>query len=126
MRTLDYTSSIIRSAAILTNSYVAGTVLENVHGLNQIVLLASFTKGNLTTLELKFEFSTDNTTWYQETFQAVSGATATETLGEHQTSATGNLRILVPIKDRYVRVSAKGTGDVTNSSLLLTVISGTV
>ena len=59
-------------------------------------------------------------------FSAISGGTDTMTLGEHKVSATGNYRIAIPIKDRYVKISAKGTGTVTSSSLAISAIVGTV
>ena len=123
---LDYKIESVRAAAILTGSYVAGTVLEQKQGKNQLVLLVNFTKGSLTTAEIKVEFSPDNSSYYQETFQSVSGGTATETLGEHTISATGLYRIMIPIKDRYVKVSAKGTGTVTSSSMTIDAVIGEV
>jgi len=126
MANSDYAISSVREAAILTGSYVAGTVIEQTHRQNQAVILVSFTKGSLTTAEIKVDFSPDNSTWYQETFQSVTGGTATETLGEHQIGASGNYRILIPIKDRYIRVSTKGTGTVTNSLMAIDLIQGEV
>jgi len=121
----DYLSpQTIRAAAILTTGYVAATVLDTQAKFNQLVIYNAFTIGSLTTAELKVDFSHDGTTWYQETFQAISSGTATETLGEHQWNASGNRRILVPLKDRYVRVSVKGTGTVTNSSMEVLAILG--
>lgn len=126
MSSLNYQSSLVRADAILTGTYVAGTVLEEEHEENQLVLLVDFTKGSLTTAEIKVEFSPDNTNYYQETFQSITGGTATESVGEHQLSATGAYRILVPIKDRYIKISAKGTGTVTASSMKITSIVGQV
>ena len=123
---LDYAITEVRSSAVLTGTYVAGTVVEQVHEQNQAALYVSFTIGSLTTAEIKVDFSPDNSTWYQETFQSVSSGTATETLGEHQIDATGNYRIMIPIKDRYIRVSAKGTGTVTNSLMAISLIQGEV
>lgn len=122
----DYVTHAVRSSAILTTSYVAGTVISEAERNNQLVLLVSFTKGSLTSAEIKVEFSPDGTTYYQETFQSISTGTATETVGEHQISATGNYRIMVPIKDRYIKVSAKGTGTVTSSAMAITAVLGDV
>ncbi len=123
---LDYEFQSVRAAAVLTTSYVTGTVLEQKHDQNQLVLLVNFTIGSLTTAEIRVETSPDNTNFYQETFQSVSGGTATETRGEHTINATGLYRILIPIKDRYIRVSAKGTGTVTNSSMTIGAAVGEV
>lgn len=124
----DYKLNSVRSAAILTGSYVAGTVLGLDGALNQnqnqLIVYISFTKGSLTTAEVKIEFSPDNSTWYQETFKSVTGGTSTDTLGEHAYSATGNYRIAVPIKDKYIKISAKGTGTVTASSMAISAVVG--
>ena len=124
----DYRREIVRAAAILTGSYVAGTVIKDVEHCNQLVLLFAYTKGSLTSLEYKIEFSDDGgTTWYQEVMSVQSAGTSTDTVLEHTfTGATANLRIAVPIKDSYIRVSAKGTGTVTSSSLAIQAILGTV
>lgn len=122
--TQDYKREAVRSAAILTNSFVAGTTIENTHMENQIIVLVQFTIGSLTSAEIKVEFSPENSTFYQETFGAVSGATETDVLGEHTITATGNYRIPVAAKDRFIKISAKGTGTVTSSSMTLEVIRG--
>jgi len=123
---LDYRLRPVRTAAILTTSYVTGTVLDQEHFNNQLVLLVNFTLGSLTTAEIRVEGSPDNTNFYQETFQSIATGTATETRGEHQISTTGLYRILIPIKDRYIRVSAKGTGTVTGSSMTIDAVTGEV
>lgn len=123
----------VRSSAILTTSYVAGTVLGPAHNLdahNQVNLLINFTIGSLTSLEIKIEFSNDgdvtSPTYGQETFQVISGGTSTETLGIHQYTASGTYVLSIPVKWRYMKISAKGTGTVTGSLLDITAILGDV
>lgn len=122
----DYRSEPIplRRSLILTNSYVAATTILNTEGMNQLILLIDFTIGSLTTAEVKVEFSPDNTTFYQETFSSVSAGTSTESLGEHTFSGTGKYRLAIPIKDKYIKVSAKGTGTVTSSLMAIEAITG--
>ena len=122
----DYFKETIRDAAILTTSYVAGNILSEVHDRNQLVVLVDFTKGSLTSAELKVEFSDDGTNYYQETASSVSGGTISESLGERAFTASGSYRISVPINDRYVKISVKGTGTVTSSSMALKAIVGRV
>lgn len=112
----------IRSAAILTTSYVAGTVLSDCTGYNQLVLYVAFTIGSLTDAQIKIEYSPDGVTYYQETYDGISGGTNTESLGARRFTATGNYRITVPVRDRYIRVSAIGTGTVTGSSMAISGI----
>ena len=126
----DYAIFSVRSAAILTTSYVAGTVLgptnASTASYNQLIIYWDFTLGSLTSGELKVEFSHDGTNYYQETFSSVSTGTSTDTLGEHTTAATGKRRIAIPIKDNYIKISVKGTGTVTSSSCKVDAILGTV
>ena len=140
---IDYSLHSVRTAAALTNSYVAGTVLgaeaQSVSAggsitfpnqYNQLLLYISFTKASTTSLEWKVEFSPDNTNWYQESSELVSGGTATNREMEHtivsanQSAASQLYRFAIPVTDRYIRVSAKCTGTVTSSSATITGVLG--
>lgn len=126
---LSYKLHTVRSSAILTTSYVAHTInldsdAYDLKTINQLILLVDFTKGSLTTAEFKIEFSPNGTDWYQEVAESTSAGVITETLVERQISATGKYRIPVAIKDRYVRVSVKGTGTVTNSLMSVSAVTG--
>lgn len=129
MSTLQYTAKSVRSAAILTTSYVAGTVLwdndENrIQELNQCVFFIDITLWSLTSVELKLEFSDDGISFYQDTFLDISGWTATASLGEYTFTADGSYNIAAPFKARFVRASVKGTGTVTSSSCAIKWILG--
>jgi len=117
-------SEPVRSAAILTTSYVAGIELD-VRDYSQMELYAVVILGSLTSIEIKIEFSeTSGGTLFQETSESIAGSTITQNLAEHTIPADGNFRISVPICDMYCTISAKGTGTVTSSSLALTSILG--
>jgi len=120
----NYKIEAVRSAAILTNSYVAGTVLENLQANNQLVLLVDFTIGSLTSLEIKVEFSPDNVTFYQEVGADFSSGTSTLSLNEYTITSTAALRLPIALKDRFVRISVKGTGTVTSSTVTVDAIVG--
>lgn len=126
----DYSIVAVRASAILTGSYVAGTVLSyanlNPALRNQLILLVSFTIGSLTTAEIKVEYSHDGTTYFQETFESISSGTSTLNLGVYQLGATGNYTIAIPIKAAYIKISSKGTGTATNSLLAIDAVVGTV
>jgi len=135
MHSSNYNYFPVRTAAILTNAYVAGLILgpTEISGTqndaspsvyNQLNIYWGFTKGSLTSGELKVEFSHDGTTYYQETASAVAGGTSTESLLIHTITATGNYRISVPLKDNYVKISAQGTGTVTASSATVSAVIG--
>ncbi len=118
----------LRSAAILTASYVAATDIDNVELHNQLVLLIDFTKGSLTTAEIKVDFESAPGTapQFQESVVATTGGTGAVSAHEYQFSATGKYRIMIPIKDRYIRISAKGTGTVTGSSMTINAVTGVI
>ena len=125
----------IREAAVLTTSYVtADEVLGEksspggsiVAEHNQLHLYIDFTLGSLTSSQVKVEFSIDNENWFQETTLSVSSGTQTVNLSEYEFTASGQYRVEIPIKDRYIRVSAKGTGTVTGSSMEIKAVTGNV
>jgi hypothetical protein len=120
---VDITQKPIRSAAILTTSYVAGTILDT-SKCSQVSLLIQVTLGSLTSVQTKIETSSDGVTYFQETFQSIATTTSTDSLGEHSVTASGNYVINVPILSRYLRVSFKGTGTVTSSSVTADAILG--
>lgn len=120
----------VRAAAALTNAYVEGTVLSPFNGSparrSQLVILADFTIGSLTDCQIKVEFSSDGSTYYQETFSSISGGTDTLSAGVRKLTASGKYRIAIPIKDSYIKISAIGTGTVGGSSLAIKAAVGTL
>lgn len=109
----------IRAAAILTGSYAPATVISDAQNFNHLSVGVFFTIGNLTNLKLKLESSHDNSVWRQETTQTISGGVITEAAADHTYTATGNVSLEIDVSAPYLRISALGTGDATNSSLSL-------
>ncbi|HOJ16497.1 MAG TPA: hypothetical protein PLC43_04925 [Caldisericia bacterium] len=107
----------VRAEAELTTSYVAGNIID-VSDANQLILYVKFTKGSLTSAEIKIEFSADNTTFYQE-------RNSIDALKTHSFNADGNYRLVIPVMEKYVKVSAKGTGTVTDSKMQIDALVGT-
>jgi len=123
------TEKTIRESLILTTSYVAGTILgaetsdpTDVTAYNQLILKVRLTIGSLTTAEVKVEFSADNVTYDREITETVSGGTITCAAAERTFGATGNFEIPIPISARYIKVSAKGTGTVTDSLMAISAV----
>lgn len=126
----------IRAAAVLTTSYVAAIVLgdesispSKVQLYNQLMLDLSITKESLTSIEVKVEFSPDNTNWYQEACEEIDEGVATlypleHTIPAASLAATQKIRLPIQINDRYIRISFKGTGTVTSSSVSATAQLG--
>lgn len=119
-------STQVRPAAALTNSYVAGTEINFKQHISQVNLYVDLTLGSLTSAEIKVEFSDDGTNWYQETRESLTGGTATMTVFERTFTADAAARISFPVKDKWMRVSAKGTGTVTGSEMAITAVYGLI
>lgn len=116
---VDYDLKIVRDDAILTGSYVVGTELTDLERDNQVMLFLEFTKGQLDSFQLKIEYSDDAVTYYQDTFVSYSGAVATCSPGyfSFAPSDDQNFMLAIPIKCSKMKISVKGTGTVTSSSL---------
>ena len=122
--TSDYKVFPVRAAAVLTNTYVAGTVIGEAQEYNQYAFEIQFTLGSLTSADIKLEFSEDNSTWYQETFSSISGGTDTLTLGIHRLTSSGNYVLNCGMLSRYYRISVIGNGTVTSSSMAIQAVMG--
>lgn len=116
----------IRPAAILTTSYVAGTIIDNAFNYNSLQLFISFTIGSLTDAQIKVEFSLDGTTYFQHSYDSVAAGVNTITPGVIKLAATGKPIYTLPINTKYVKVSSIGTGTVTGSSLAITAVMGRI
>ena len=114
----------IRAAAILTGSYVAGTTIQNAHNYNQLTIEVDYTQGSLTSLEIKVEFSRDGVTFFQDiNISPSSGVNTIIPSSYTYTGAAAKFSIDLAINTNFIKVSAKGTGTATSSSL---AISGTL
>lgn len=120
---IDSYQANLRAPAVVTTGYIAATAIApglsasiRPGNYNQLIIYWDVTLGSLTSAELKVEFSPDGgTTKFQETAEAISGGTATDTVMEHTVTASGKYRLAIPIADRHITISVKGTGTVTNS-----------
>jgi hypothetical protein len=61
------------SAAVLTNSYVAGTVKRLSRGTKRVALFVTYDKQSSTSLEMKVEFSVDNSNYVQQPGESLFG-----------------------------------------------------
>lgn len=120
---VDSKFSSVRAAAVLTNSYVTGTVLTQTRGFNQLSVMIQFTLGSLTSAEIRIEFSIDNSTWFQEVIDSANSLSElTSSQGDRTLTSSGNYAISIPISYNFIRISAKGTGTVTSSSMTIDAI----
>jgi len=118
---------------VLTNSYVAGNVIgqtssgvykiPDLQSFSSMKVIADFTIGSLTDCDIKVEFSNDGTTYWQETFTAVSGDESTASLGHTTIDGDGVYGFDIErLTAAFVKISAVGNGTVTGSSLAIDVI----
>lgn len=119
----EYRKYPVRASAITTNAFVAGTVVDMTPEINQMVLYIDFTIGSLTSMEIKVEFSNNDSAYYQESYQSsVTTGVATIVPKSYTFTATGKYRLPIPVKDRFVKVSTNGTGTVTSSLVAIDLI----
>ena len=123
LTTHDISYKSVRSAAILTNAYVAGTVLENCQNYNSLSLNIAFTKGSLTDAQIKIEVSADGTNYYQLLADSVSaGVNSVAGLVYKLTANTSGSTTPLAVASKYIKISAIGTGTVTGSSLAIQAV----
>lgn len=131
MRTQDYITRIVREDAELTTSEVTHSILtpgalqENLYNRNQMLLYVDFTKGSISSVDLRVEVSHDGVKWYDPQVETSSGGVTTSDDHKWTMTTTGKRRYPFPIKDRYIRLVAQGFGTVTGSSLEVIVVIGT-
>lgn len=120
----------LRNAAILTNSYVASTLLD-IGAFNAVMFLTQLTKGSLTNAMLRFDTSEDASTWFPAELERNGAVTASG--DEAQANELATVHVLTPsgasanyahilradkghVLGQYVRARILGTGTVTSSS----------
>lgn len=123
---MNYLTTPVRAVLIPTTSYVAGTVIDNAQGFNQLDVLVAWVKEDATSCEVKVEFSVDGTNYYRETNATATGGSTALVLNEYTFTTAGNYRIQCPISARYAKVSVKGTGTLTTSTVGVTAVLHTV
>ena len=112
----------IRTSSALTAEYVAGEVIE-INNKSQCTLLVEFTIGSLTSMTLKFEVSYDGITYYQlPVMVAGTGGDSSPSLETITLSATANWAFNMYMHNLYLKVSAIGTGTVTDSLLAIQAV----
>lgn len=105
-----------RASAVLTTGEVAGTsFILNEAQNSEVLVELDFTLGMLTNVIVRFYGSMDGTNWY--TIHGSTGDALTQTL-------TASSDHALPVRAggyRFLRVSAQGTGTVTNSLLAVVI-----
>ena len=118
-------SYTVRSATILTNAYVVGSLID-ASDCNQLVLYVTFVKGSLTSGDIKISFGNNGINYFQESTGSFNAGTTTEYANIHRFSFDGIYRLVVPVMDNFVKIEAIGIGTVTDSSLAVSAYVGTV
>jgi hypothetical protein len=116
----------LRTTAVLTNNYVVfktfstGAEKSVVNDSTHLVLFYDYTKGASDSLELKIEHSFDGINWFAETSEAISSGVGTVSHKNLTTATAGKATYTAPTIAPYIRISAKVTGTVTSSDLVVT------
>ena len=124
----DYGPKTIRDVAQPTASFVAATVLEHKYLKNQLILNVAVVLGTATSVNLKVEYSHDNVTFYQRTIASENSSTGfiDYALAEERFKAGGNYSLEIPIKYNFIKVSVKGVGTLTTTTVGIESIVGIV
>jgi len=123
----DISYKVVRAAAVLTDAYVAGTVLENCEKYNVLILNINFTKGSLTDAQIKIEVSADGTNYYQLLSDSVTAGVNSPVVFVYK--FTGNIvgqTTPISILTKYIKISSIGTGTTTGSSLAIDAVLGEI
>lgn len=113
----------VRSAAALTTSYVAGTVIENAYKFNTLSLEIAFTKGSLTSASIKVEVSEDGTNYYQLSSDSISsGVNSLQPLTYFLNANAAYSTTPLSINAKFIKISAIGVGTVTGSSMAIRAV----
>lgn len=124
---MRYRLNTIRKESVLTTDYVSGKILTDAEDNNQLFLHINFTKGSLDSCEIKIEVSVDGEKYEQLTVSRID-ENGIETLIPRTVKLQNNSNFVYPlgIVGRYIKVSAKGTGTPTGSSLAIRSVFTTV
>lgn len=115
----------LRAAAILTTGEVDSDTIA-VIGYDFIVIRLAFTIGSLTNVEIRV-YGYDGTNWTQTAYKATQGSGVSVITPDTLSLAASQTVALPPISClgfQKIKVSAKGVGTVTNSSLAITATAG--
>lgn len=107
---IDIQTTDVRTSAILTTSYVAGTILESRQSHNQIIVDIDFTIGSLTSAEVKIDYANDKKISVAYDNQAANFTVGDEVIGR-TTKAKG--------------IIESDTDGGTTGTLVLTNVKGT-
>jgi hypothetical protein len=113
----------VRASEAPTASYVAGTVLD-VGDFKQVTLLVAYSQNTTTSVEVKIEWSDDNSTFYREATESAASGVVTTTPAEWTNSTDGNFAIRLPVAARYIKASFKTTGSVGSDTVAAVLVKG--
>jgi len=116
----------IRKDAILTLLEVDSDIVDISGNVNQILITPTFTKGSSDGVILRVYFSTDNTNWKMLSIRSNDGTYDSYAENPILITTEEPIEIPIPVKTGYVKVSAQGTTDITNTSLQLDITVGNV
>lgn len=107
----------IRTAAVLTTSYVSTSSVE-FDQFKEICILFDITQGGLTSFEYKVWISKDGANWFQEATESVASGVITDAACYYTHALATDVAYykVIPFNGRHIKLQVKGTGTVTGSS----------
>ena len=123
MQVLKNLGTIYSSNTAVTAAYTSVVVLgtdttsnlQDCAMFDQLILYVGFIIGSLTDILVKVESSADQVRWYAVSM--LNTTTGAVSILPFKLAATGDYRIPVAIKDKYIRVSLLGEGTATSSQV---------
>lgn len=124
------------STMAIATTYDASPNALRMQNWNQLILLCDMTLNTATSVEIKVQFASpagDGTPasgdWFDQAYEeaaTVASAVAPVPVSTkvYRMTATGKLRIAIPVCDKWVRVVAKTTGGPGSTTLSITAAQG--
>lgn len=121
--------STLRASAALTTSYVATDAFPCAQ-FDVVVFDLNFTIGSLTSMEVKYQYSTDGGTTWRDIYAlgaATAGvAVASIRVDQFTATAAGAPPPISTVGYELVRAMVKGTGTVTGNTLVVQAAGGKI
>lgn len=118
-------TGVLRTTAALTNSYVVFKTFStgDEQGLcnraTHFFVGWNYTKGSSSSMEMKIEFSMDGTNWFEDRSEVITAGAGVLSAHYISDSTAGLGKYTFPVDSPYIRLSAKCTGAVTSSDLIV-------
>ena len=116
-------STDLFEGTILSHSYAYCPSVD-CSEFNQAVFNVGYIQGDESSMQYKFQFSHDNTNWFDQVYEALGSSLVYTKPKEYTTGASIMHRIAVPLSDYYVRMGIKATGGTPDGTVFSSLTLG--